>query len=426
VEWYKILDGRQRKAFWACFGGWALDAMDVQIYALLLPTIMAVWGLTRAEAGTLGTAALLASSIGGAIAGNLADRIGRVRILQISILWFSTFTFLSGLAQNFEQLLAARTLQGLGFGGEWAAGAVLMAELIAPKHRGQTIAAVSSGWSVGYGVAAVVFAIVFSFVRPEIAWRLMFFLGILPALLVLFVRRHVREPEMYTSARKAAPAGKAPGFSEIFKGKLAVRTFVAWAICLGVLGGNYTVLTWLPAYLQSERGLSYSNTGLFLLVNILGSFIGYLAGGAASDRFGRKNALRLFALLGTVSVASYLLFGSSSIAILLLGFPLGFAQSGMNAGVAPLLSEIYPTRLRATGQGFCYNAGRGLGSFFPMLVGIAAVHMTLTAAISLGAACAYALVVLASLALQETRDRELADIGEDEPAPLATQSQRGI
>jgi MFS family permease len=415
VQWYKILDSRQRKAFWACFGGWALDAMDVQIYALLLPTIMALWGLTKAEAGTLGTVALLASSVGGAIAGNLADRIGRVRILQISILWFSAFTFLSGLAQNYEQLLIARTLQGLGFGGEWAAGAVLIAELIAPKYRGQTIAAVSSGWSVGYGAAAIIFAIIFNIVPAESAWRIMFFLGILPALLILFVRRHVHEPEIYTSIRKTEGARQAPRFSEIFEGRLALRTLVAWLLCLGVLGGNYTVLTWLPAYLQSERGLSYSNTGLFLLVNILGSFFGYMLGGAASDRFGRKNALRLFALLGTASVASYLLFGSSPVAILLLGFPLGFAQSGMNAGVAPLLSELYPTRLRATGQGFCYNAGRGVGALFPMAVGVAAAHMTLTAAISIGAACAYALVVLASLALQETRDRELADVDAGEP-----------
>nr|WP_281384453.1 MFS transporter [Novosphingobium flavum] len=400
--------------------------MDVQIYALLLPTIMAVWGLTKAEAGTLGTVALLASSVGGAIAGNLADRIGRVRVLQISILWFSAFTFLSGFAQNYGQLLAARTLQGLGFGGEWAAGAVLIAELIAPKHRGQTIAAVSSGWSVGYGAAAILFAIIFNFVPAETAWRVMFFLGVLPALLILFVRRHVHEPDMYTAARKQAPAGAAPRFAEIFEGRLALRTLTAWLICLGVLGGNYTVLTWLPAFLQSERGLSYSNTGLFLLVNILGSFVGYMVGGGASDRFGRKNALRLFALLGTGSVASYLLFGSSSIAILLLGFPLGFAQSGMNAGVAPLLSELYPTRLRATGQGFCYNAGRGVGALFPMLVGVAAAQMSLTAAISIGAACAYALVVVASLALDDTRERELSDIdtGAETPEGSAPSPER--
>ncbi len=411
MQWYRELDGRQRKAFWACFSGWALDAMDVQIYALVLPTIMAVWSLTKAEAGTLGTVALLASSVGGAIAGNLADRIGRVRVLQISILWFSSFTFLSGLAQNYEQLLIARTLQGIGFGGEWAAGAVLIAELISPKNRGRTIAAVSSGWSVGYGAAAILFAVVFQLFEPELAWRALFFIGIAPALLVIFVRRHVAEPEIFTAARgAAAEAGARVSLTEIFRRPLIGRTLVAWAICLGVLGGNYTVLTWLPTYLLTERGLSVSNTGIYLLVNISGSFIGYHVGGVISDRLGRRGGLMLFAALGTLSVASYMLLGASGLAILILGFPLGFAQSGMNAGLAPLLSELYPTHLRATGQGFCYNAGRGLGALFPALVGIAAGSLGLTLAISVMAASAYALVVMCSLLLRETRNVQLGAV----------------
>lgn len=410
MGWYREFDARQRKAFWACFGGWSLDAMDVQMYALVLPTIMAAWSLTKGEAGMLGTVALLASALGGAVAGNLADRIGRVKILQISILWFSTFTCLSGFAQNYEQLMVARTLQGIGFGGEWAAGAVLMAELISPKNRGRTIAAVSSGWSVGYGAAAILFAVVFHFLEPAIAWRVMFFLGILPALLILFIRRNVAEPEIFTAARDAAAPGERAKISELFKGKLLPRTVVAWAISLGILGGNFTVLTWLPTYLLTERHLSYSNTGFYLLVNILGSFIGYNVGGMVSDRLGRRNGLRLFAVVGTLSVFSYLLLGASPLAILLLGFPLGFAQSALNAGLAPLLSELYPTRLRATGQGFCYNAGRGIGAFFPALVGIFAGVAGLTFAISVAAACAYALVFVCSFALHETRDAQLSEI----------------
>ena len=410
MGWYRELDGRQRKAFWACFGGWALDAMDVQIYALVLPTIMAQWMLSKAEAGTLGTVALLASSFGGAIAGHLADRIGRVKVLQISILWFSAFTFLSGLTQNYEQMMIARTLQGLGFGGEWAAGAVLIAELVGPKNRGRTIAAVSSGWSVGYGSAAILFTILFYFLTPEMAWRGMFFLGILPAILVIFVRRNVAEPELYLSAQKDMAPGSRPGILDIFKSKLGLRTAVAWAICLGVLGGNYTVLTWLPTYLQTERGLSYSNTGFYLLVNIVGSFFGYILGGVISDRMGRRNALKLLSVLGTLSVFAYLLFASSPLAILIMGFPLGFAQSAMNSGLGPLLSELFPTQLRATGQGFCYNAGRGVGALFPALVGLFAATAGLTVAISTAAACAYALVLICSFLLPETRGRQLSTI----------------
>jgi MFS family permease len=408
LGWYRDFDDRQRKAFWACFGGWALDAMDVQIYALVIPTLLAEWSLTRAQAGSLGTVALLASSLGGIIAGYFADRIGRVRVLQITIAWFSVFTFLSGLTQNYEQMFAARTLQGLGFGGEWAAGAVLIAELIPAQNRGRTIAAISSGWSVGYGAAAILFSLLFHVFEPQTAWRVMFFLGIAPAALILFVRRNVSESDLYASERaRSAPRA---GVMDIFRGRLGGQTAVAWLVCLGVLGGNYTVLTWLPTYLQSERHLSYSNTGLYLLVNIFGSFLGYILGGEFSDRLGRRNSLKLFAILGAASVISYLVFAASPLAILLMGFPLGFAQSAMNAGLGPLLSELYPTRLRATGQGFCYNAGRGVGALFPTLVGLLAATSGLTVAISAAATCAYALVLFCAFLLPETQGRQLSFI----------------
>ena len=150
-NWFSDMSTRERRTFWACFSGWALDAMDVQLYAVAMPTLIGLWGLSRAEAGMLGTSALIFSSLGGWLAGMLADRIGRVKVLQITILWFSVFTFLSGLANSYEQLLVLRSLQGLGFGGEWAAGAVLMAEVINPKVRGRAVGTVQSGWAVGYG-----------------------------------------------------------------------------------------------------------------------------------------------------------------------------------------------------------------------------------------------------------------------------------
>jgi MFS family permease len=405
VSWYRDLNPPQRKAFWGCFGGWALDAMDVQMYALVLPVLIATWGMTKVQGGTLGTAALLASSVGGAIAGNLADRFGRVRILQVSILWFSFFTFASGFTHSYGQLFVARTLQGVGFGGEWAAGAVLMAETIGAKDRGKVLAAVSSGWAVGYGAAAILFGIVFHFVQAAIAWRILFGIGILPAALILFIRRNIVEPEIYTSTRAASV--DSPLFTEIFYPPILRRTVTAWGVCLGVLGGNYTVLTWLPTYLQLERHLSYKNTGLYLLVNIFGSFLGYVIGGNISDWLGRRWSLAVFALLGICSVYSYILIGGSSLAVMLLGFPLGFAQSAMNAGVAPLLSELFPTRLRATGQGFCYNMGRGIGTFFPTLVGLMAARTGLTVAISLAASSAYVLVLILSFVLPETSHQQL-------------------
>jgi MFS family permease len=413
MSWYRELDASGRRAFWACFGGWTLDAMDVQIYALVMPTLISLWGLTKGQAGMLGTVALLASSLGGVLAGQLADRWGRVAVLQISVLWFSAFTFLSGFANNFHELMACRVLQGIGFGGEWAAGAVLIAEIVGPKNRGKAVAAVASGWAVGYGIAAIITTVLFSLMPADRAWRGMFFLGILPALLIVYVRRAVTDSEVFL-AEKAASEDRGevqaqPSLMAIFRDGMAARTAAASLICLGVLGGNYTVLTWLPTYLRQERGLSWSNTGAVLLVNIAGSFVGYILGGHVSDRVGRKPAMRLFAVLGVISVACYLLLATSSTAILILGFPLGFAQSAMNSGVGPFLSELYPTRLRATGQGFSYNVGRGLGAIFPALVGLAAASVGLTTAIALAATAAYAIVVAGTLALPETKGRMFAN-----------------
>src|SRR5437773_4341865 len=172
--WMWDLGARERRVFAACVGGWALDAMDVQIYSFVIPALITVWGITRAQAGVLGSAALLMSAIGGWLGGYLADRIGRVRTLQIAILWFAVFSFLSGLAQNFEQLFAARALLGLGFGGEWAAGAVLLGETVRPEHRGKALGTMQSGWALGWGAAAILYAFFFSVLPAEVAWRVLF------------------------------------------------------------------------------------------------------------------------------------------------------------------------------------------------------------------------------------------------------------
>jgi len=181
ANWFTSMNRRERRTFAACFSGWALDAMDVQLYAVVMPTLIGLWSLSQAQAGTLGTAALLFSSFGGWIAGILADRFGRVTVLRLTILWFAFFTFLSGFTQSYEQLLLTRSLQGLGFGGEWAAGAVLMSEVIDKRIRGRAVGTVQGGWSVGYGTAVLLFTIVFSVARPEVAWRLLFILGLIPA-----------------------------------------------------------------------------------------------------------------------------------------------------------------------------------------------------------------------------------------------------
>src|SRR5437867_4326505 len=192
--WMWDLAPQERRVFGACIGGWALDAMDVQMYSFVIPALIATWGITRGQAGILGTAALLMSAAGGWLAGWFADRFGRVRTLQLAILWFAVFTFFSGLAQNYEQLLAARALLGLGFGGEWAAGAVLLGESIRAEHRGKALGIMQAGWAIGWGMATVLYAVSFTMLPETTAWRVLFMVGILPALLVFLVRRYVEEP----------------------------------------------------------------------------------------------------------------------------------------------------------------------------------------------------------------------------------------
>jgi MFS family permease len=406
MSWFSSLSARERRTFWACFTGWALDAMDVQLYAVVIPTLIALWGMSQAEAGMLGTAALLSSSVGGWLAGILADRFGRVAILKITIIWFAAFTCLSGFTQSYEQLLVTRTLQGLGFGGEWAAGAVLMSEVIDKRIRGRVVGSVQSGWSVGYGAAVLLFTLLFSIAPAEVAWRYLFVLGLLPALFVLWIRRYIDEPELFRDMKAVEPARKLQ-FLEIFGPSLRRRTLLASMLAAGALGGNYVTLTWLPTYLKGGLHLSVLGTGGYLGINICGSFLGYLISAHLSDWLGRRKTFVIMASAAAITIASYTLLPLGNTTALLLGFPLGFFQSGIIAGMGATFAELFPTRVRATGQGFSYNTGRAVGSLVPALVGVVAAGIGLGRAMGICAACAYVLVLIASAALPETRGQEL-------------------
>ena len=411
-NWFSSMSVRERKTFWACFLGWVLDAMDVQIYAVVMPTLIMLWSMSKGEAGMLGTSALLVSSLGGWLAGILADRIGRARVLRLTIVWFATFTFLSGFTNNYEQLLLTRSLQGLGFGGEWAAGAVLMGEVIDKRYRGRAVGTVQSGWSIGYGAAVLLFTLIFSLAPPEQAWRMLFFVGIVPALAVLWICRNVEEPEVFKKSKQAGLADpKRSDLLGIFRPPLTRTTLVASLLATGVLGGNYTILTWLPTYLKTVRNLSVLNTGGYLAVNITGSFFGYVISAHLSDRLGRRRTFALTSICAIATIAIYTLVPLPSMAVLLLGFPLGFFQSGMVAGIGATFAELYPTRLRATGQGFSYNTGRAVGSAWPAIVGYLSAATQLRPAIGMCAVCSYVLVLIATALLPETRGKELEASG---------------
>ncbi len=382
--------------------------MDVQLYSFVIPALIAIWGITRTQAGELGTAALLVSAVGGWLAGWLADRYGRVRTLQVAILWFAVFTFLSGLAQNFEQLFAARALMGLGFGGEWAAGAVLLGEVIRPEHRGKALGMMQAGWAVGWGTAALLYAFFFSVLPAETAWRALFLVGIVPALMVFFVRRYVEEPKVYLETRaKLATEGDRPSALEIFRPPLLRVTVLGGLMGTGAQGGYYAVTTWLPTFLRTERKLSVLDSAGYLAVSIFGAFCGYLAGGFLADKIGRRLTFLVFAIGAGVIAVTYTMVPFGDTAMLVLGFPLGFFASGVFSAMGPFFTEHFPTRVRGVGQGFAYNLGRATGALFPTLVGLLSAKMSLGEAIGLFAGLAYATMAIAAFLLPETRGKLL-------------------
>ncbi|MEU0211163.1 MFS transporter [Streptomyces canus] len=406
LGWFRALGPRGRRAFAGAFGGYALDSYDYFTLPLSMVALAAYFGLDSGQTGLFTTVTLLASGIGGALAGVLADRAGRVRALMITVVTYAIFTVACGFAPNFESLLAFRALQGLGFGGEWAVGAILVAEYASAKHRGRTLGAIQSSWAVGWALAAIVYTLVFSVFDADTAWRVMFWTGALPALLVVWMRRQVQDaPEAIAVREKSAGKGS---FAAIFKPDLLRTTIFAGLLSTGVQGGYYTLATWVPTYLKSDRGLSVVGTGGYLTFLISGAFLGYLTGGYLTDRLGRRRNIWLFALLSAVCIVAYGNIPSGADTwLLVLGFPLGFCMSAIFSGFGSYLSELYPTAVRGSGQGFTYNAGRAVGAVFPTTVGFLADSWGVGGALVFGA-IGYGIAALALLGLPETRGKELA------------------
>jgi MFS family permease len=401
----------ERRTFWACFGGFALDGLDVQIYSLVMPALISAWALSSSDAGFLATAALLSSSLGGWGAGLLADRYGRVRVLKATILWFAAFTFLAGFANSYPQLLLCRALQGLGFGGEWSAGSVLIGEVVRAKYRGRAVGTMQSAYAIGWGLAVVLATLAFRFLPGDWAWRALFFAGILPAIVVWFARRLVEDPPVFRAAQVApaapASAGTMARITGIFRGGLLRTTLLGALLAVGAQGGYYAITTWLPTFLRNERHLTVLSTGGYLAVIISGAFAGYLTSAVLSDRLGRRPNFLVFAVGSLAIVTLYTQPWVTDSWMLVLGFPLGFFSSGIFSGMGAFYTELFPTAVRGSGQGFCYNAGRGVAALFPTLVGVMGATIPLRAAIGIFAAAAYGLLIIAALLLPETRGREL-------------------
>src|SRR3954471_3480103 len=407
ASWWAALGVEGRRAFRAAFAGFMLDAFDLIVLTLSLTAIGTTFGVGTGATGALSTVTLSASAVGGILGGILADRIRRARTLMLTVAVYSVFTFLSGLATSYGMLMVFRVFQGIGFGGEWGVGAVLVAELVRPEARGKALGVIQSAWAVGWGVAGAAYLLVFELFPETTAWRVLMFVGIAPALLIVYIRRSVRDSELFREADERDGHRAAP-LKQIFQGGLARTTIAASLLATGIQGGYYAMFTWIPTYLKTERDLTVVGTSGYLFVVIAGSFLGYLCAGFVHDRLGRKRTFALFASAAGASLVLYFAIPSgSNSALLIVGFPLGFFASGCFSGFGSYLAELFPTRARGTGEGFCYNVGRGVGALFPGIIGFLAASIGLGGAVAFGV-FGYVLALIALTLLPETHGRRLS------------------
>ncbi|WP_199488722.1 MFS transporter [Tardiphaga sp. OK245] len=403
-RWYVGATKAQWQTFWSSYLGWALDIMDLLLFAMLLSHISAELGMDRSTAGMIASASLVATAVGGLVFGFLADRIGRTRSMVLSILCYSIGTLLCGLSQSVTQLLLFRIVVGLGVGGEWSAGAALITETWPAHHRGKVMAWVQSAFASGYALAALVSAIFL----PLVGWRGVFFFGIAPAMLAFWIRRHTPEPEIWKQQSERLSIGAT--FRMLF-GEHGRSTLVGFAFTSAAMCGYWGLFTWIPTWLATPvanggPGLDLVKSTTWIIVMQVGAALGFVSFGYVADWLGRKAAFILYFMLSALAVPFYTQMTTPT-ALLIFGPIVAFVGTGFYSGFAPTFAELFPTNVRATAQGFIYNSGRAVSALAPAAVGFLATSFGLGGAL----ACTAGFYVLAGLIvlffLRETKGAAL-------------------
>ncbi len=402
--WWHAADARARHAFVAAALGWMLDSFDVMLYSLVLAALIQdpVLQLSTAVAGQLGALTLLSAAVGGVVFGVLADRIGRKRALMAAVLIYSVFTAACGLVQNVAQLAVFRILLGFGMGGEWATGVALVSETFPARHRGKALAFVQSSWAIGYGLAALVNLLV----MPLWGWRGVFFVGVIPALFTLWIRRKVEEPELW----QRTPPAQRGRIGELFTaGRARVTVFIILmnACCLF---GWWGLNLWVPAYLNlpiERGGIGLTSTAMswFVIAMQVGMWFGYISFGYLADAVGRKRAYIGFVLMASLLLPLYG-YLREPLLLLLLGPFVAFFGTGYFSGFGAVIAELYPTSIRATAAGVGYNVGRIASAAAPFVVGSLAGSRGFGVAFAITGA-AYFLAAVAWVGIPDTQNKEL-------------------
>jgi MFS family permease len=387
--------------------GWMLDSFDVTLYAMVLAYLMRDLGISKETGGLLGSLTLVASAAGGVIFGFVADRIGRRRSLSTSIVIYSVATAACGFATSVMMLAVFRIILGLGMGGEWTAGAALVAETWSTEHRGKALGIMQSTWAIGGMLAAgVAWAIL-----PRWGWRGVFFVGVLPALMALWIQKRVPEPEIWEQRGNPADANaRSVPLRELWRKDIRWNGLLATAMNTFGMLGYWGLFTWIPAYFslpvsQGGRGLSVATTYGWLLIIGVGQWLGYVLFGFAADVFGRRRTYFAYLFVAAILAPIYGVI-HSALWLLALGPLVAFFGTGFFSGFSAITSELFPTEIRATAMGLSYNVGRGISAVAPFAVGAVAIQIGLGHAFfMLGGA--FLIAALLTLTLPETKGKQL-------------------
>lgn len=398
------------------WAGWVFDFYDLILYTFLLIPIGQELHFSQVELSYVLGASLAATAVGGVIFGVLSDRFGRRAVLQWTILTYSAGTFLSGMASSFEWLLAFRIITGLGVGGEWATGQTYVGETFPPRVRGRYGAYMQTGAPIGVALASVVGG----FLAPAIGWRACFFVSVLPALLVVFIRRSLPESDLWLERRRLIAEGAVPaeeGGARKLRALLTRPYRTLFVLCLVLalfdMSAYWFTYSWLPGYLHQERHFSLTKSAVWMLVTQTGGFLGYFTFGFVADRLGRRPAYSIYSLVMAIGLLMITIFWGVVAAYppVILGFMflVGFG-TGMFGGYGPLFSELFPTAIRNTAMGTAFNVARGVQFFTPVLITIVARSYGLAGGISLAAL--FALLTGAWVwVFPETRGKRLTAVG---------------
>jgi len=397
IGWLVESSREQKRALLAACLGWMLDSMDVMLYALVLGPVQREMHLSAAMSGAMMSATLISAAVGGILFGWFADRAGRVRALAASVLIYSVATTLCGLTHTALTLILCRILLGVGMGGEWASGAALVAETWPAHRRGKALALVQSSWAIGFALGAALVAVIL----PRFGWRAVFFAGIAPALITLWVQRGVREPEVW---RKERTPQIRPG--ALFRGRLGRSTLICSTMNAATLFAWWGLFTWVPRFLsmphaKGGRGLGIVMTSEWTIVMQIGTFLGYLSFGFIADRWSRKYTYIAYLLIAALLVPLFA-FVSSVNALLLIGPLVGFFGTGYFSGFSVIASEMFPTALRGSAMGFAYNIGRVVSAAAPWAIGRVSEHAGLGSALCITSA-GFLLAALIGGALPRTQ-----------------------